>query len=123
MMEMLDFGSGWAPLLVATRANEGTGIDDLWGAILEHAAYLRAGEGLAARRRTAFAHRVRSLVMGELGRRVEVRIDALLDSPGGPPKIRTGPRAGSSSPWRAPSGPGPGEDDRLAPVRARVKGL
>jgi LAO/AO transport system kinase len=123
MMEMLDFG-GWVPRLVATRANEGAGVDRLWAAILEHAGYLREGGGLAARRRTAFAHRVRSLVMGELGRRVERRIDGLLDAPEGPPEdpYRAAarllePLAGVLPTLRDDEG------DRLVTARARVKGL
>jgi LAO/AO transport system kinase len=123
MMEMLEFG-GWAPLLVATRANEGAGVDELWAAILEHAAYLRAGDGLAARRRTAFAHRVRSLVLGELGLRVERGIDALLDAPAGAPEDPYRAAARLLEPLAAVLPPlGPDEGDRLVAVRARVKGL
>jgi len=123
MMEMLEFG-GWAPLLVATRANEGAGVDVLWAAINEHAAYLRAGEGLAVRRRTAFTHRVRSLVMGELGRRIERRIDALLDAPEGAPEdpYRAAARLLEPLTGALPP-PGPDENGRLVTARARVKGL
>ena len=78
MMEMLDFGAGWVPQLVATRARENVGIDALWAAIAAHDAYLRASGDLAAKRRSAFAHRVRALVLGDLERRVEARIDALV---------------------------------------------
>jgi LAO/AO transport system kinase len=78
MMEMLDFGAGWVPQLVATRARENVGIDALWAAIGAHDAYLRASGDLAAKRRSAFAHRVRALVLGDLERRVEARIDALV---------------------------------------------
>jgi LAO/AO transport system kinase len=74
MMEMLEF-SGWVPELVATRAREGVGVDELWAAIRRHRAYLESTGDLAARRGAAFAHRVRSLVMGELGRRVDARIE------------------------------------------------
>jgi len=80
MMEMLDFGSGWIPRLVATRARENVGIDELWGAIEAHDAYLRAGGALVAKRRSAFAHRVRALVLGDLERRVDARIEARLDA-------------------------------------------
>ncbi len=71
MMEMLDYG-GWVPRLVATQALEAQGIDVLWGAILAHDAYLRESGDLAAKRRAAFEHRVRGLVLGSL----EVRVDA-----------------------------------------------
>jgi LAO/AO transport system kinase len=123
MMEMLDF-SGWAPLLVATRANEGTGVDVLWASILEHAAYLRSGDGLAARRRTAFAHRVRSLVMGELGRRVERRIEALLDAPAGSRQDPYGAAHLLLEPLADVLPPvASDENGRLVSARARVKGL
>jgi LAO/AO transport system kinase len=85
MMEMVEF-KGWEPELVATRANEGAGIEALWEAVLRHDAYLRSGDGLLRRRRNAFAHRVRSLVMGELAKEVEPRIAALLDDPAEPPE-------------------------------------
>jgi LAO/AO transport system kinase len=87
MMEMLDF-SGWVPELVATQAREGIGVADLWTAILKHDAYLRASGRLAGKRREAFAHRVRALVMGDLERRVDRHVAALLasvtDMPGDP---------------------------------------
>jgi len=78
MMEMLDFRGRWTPELVATRARENVGIDALWAAIDAHDAYLRASGELVAKRNGAFAHRVRALVLGDIGRRVEARIDALL---------------------------------------------
>jgi LAO/AO transport system kinase len=84
MLEMLDF-SGWVPELVATQAREGVGLDKLWAAIGSHRAYLRESGDLVAKRRNAFAHRVRALVLGDLERRVEGQIAALLDDPAGPP--------------------------------------
>ncbi|GAC1300049.1 MAG: methylmalonyl Co-A mutase-associated GTPase MeaB [Vulcanimicrobiaceae bacterium] len=81
MMEMLDF-SGWVPELVATRARENVGITELWDAIARHAAYLRTTGELAAKRRGAYAHRVRALVMGDLGARIDARIADLLASDG-----------------------------------------
>jgi LAO/AO transport system kinase len=77
MMEMLDF-SGWVPELVATRAREGAGVDLLWAAIEKHGAYLRASGELEAKRTSAFTHRVRALVMGELSKRVDARIESLV---------------------------------------------
>jgi LAO/AO transport system kinase len=79
MMEMLDF-SGWVPELVATQAREGIGVADLWGAIGRHDAFLRRSGELTLKRRQAFAHRVRALVLGDLERRVEARIATLLAS-------------------------------------------
>ena len=88
MMEMLDF-AGWVPELVATRAREGTGIDELWAAIGRHQAYLRSSGTLAAKREHAFAHRVRALVMGDLEGRVDARIAELVrrDVPAADPYV------------------------------------
>jgi LAO/AO transport system kinase len=124
MMEMLDF-SGWVPELVATQAREGIGVDELWTAILKHDAYLRKSGDLEARRRNAFAHRVRALVMGELERRIEPRVGASLGAAGS---------GGTSDPYSAaekllapldaalPAQNG-SPATRSLPVRASVKGL
>jgi len=123
MMEMLDF-SGWVPELVATQAREGIGVDELWTAILKHDAYLRHSGDLETRRRTAFAHRVRALVTGEMERRIEPRLLASLSADGG----------GASDPYSAaerllapledvlPALHG-GPATRALPIRASVKGL
>jgi LAO/AO transport system kinase len=76
MMEMITF-TGWVPELAATRARENVGIVALWAAIGRHRAYLESSGGLAARRRTAFAHRVRALVMGDLERKLAARMASL----------------------------------------------
>jgi LAO/AO transport system kinase len=78
MMEMLSY-RGWIPELVTTRAHEGGGIDELWAALSAHETYLRESGELQRRRRNAFAHRVRLLALGEIERRIETEIDALLD--------------------------------------------
>jgi LAO/AO transport system kinase len=115
MMEMLDYG-GWVPQLVATQALDGGGIADLWAAIVAHDAYLRDSGELAAKRRAAFEHRVRGLVLGALERRVDARVSAL---------------AGERDPYAAAhevlaafgdaiAGDAP---PRRASVRATVKGL
>jgi GTPase len=70
MMEMLDYG-GWIPQLVATQAVEGAGIPELWDAIAAHDTYLRDSGDIAAKRRAAYEHRVRALVLGALERRVD----------------------------------------------------
>ncbi len=76
MMEMLDY-SGWVPQLVSTQAREAQGVDELWSAILAHDAYLRESGELASKRRAAFEHRVRGLVLGALERRVDARVQVL----------------------------------------------
>jgi LAO/AO transport system kinase len=76
MMEMLQF-SGWVPALVATQAVTGKGIDALWKAILDHDRYLKTTGEIAAKRRAAFAHRVRGLVLGVFETRIEEELAAL----------------------------------------------
>jgi LAO/AO transport system kinase len=75
MMEMLDF-KGWVPELVSTQAMSGEGIDELWAAIESHRAYLEETGEIEQRRREAFAHQVRQLVLGRLRGRVETEIRA-----------------------------------------------
>ena len=85
MLETLDL-RGWVPELVATRARENLGIDDLWAAIDRHAAYLSASGQLERKRSRAFAHRVRALVVGRVEARIEARVaDAMRTSEVGDP--------------------------------------
>ena len=78
MLEMLDFG-GWVPPLVPTQAIEGKGVDVLWDAIAAHDAWLRSSGAIRAKRREAFAHRVRQLALGTLEGRIEETIAELGD--------------------------------------------
>ena len=78
MMEMLSF-EGWVPALVNTQAVEGKGVDKLWEAVDKHAAWLRESDALRAKRRAAFAHRVRQLALGTLEGRIDSAIDELSD--------------------------------------------
>ena len=75
MMEMLAY-EGWVPKLVSTQATDGKGVDALWNVIVEHDAWLRESGRLRAKRRDAFAHRVRQLALGT----VEARLDAIVDA-------------------------------------------
>jgi LAO/AO transport system kinase len=70
MMKMLEF-KGWVPELVMTQALSGEGIDDLWRAIEAHTAYLNETGEIESKRREAFAHQVRQLVLGKLQERLE----------------------------------------------------
>jgi LAO/AO transport system kinase len=70
MLEMVEF-SGWIPPLIATQSIEGSGIPELWDAIGAHVDALREGGRLARKRRGAFEHRVRALVLGALAHQVE----------------------------------------------------
>ena len=76
MMEMLHF-HGWNPELVLTQALEGKGIAELWNAILAHDAYLKTTGEIRVKRRAAFDHQVRQLVLGTLERKLEPQIAAL----------------------------------------------
>jgi LAO/AO transport system kinase len=81
MLEMLDY-HGWIPELVATQALAGDGIETLWSAIIAHDRYLRGSGDIVEKRRAAFAHRVRGLALGALGRRIDAalaRIDPASD--------------------------------------------
>jgi LAO/AO transport system kinase len=80
MMEMVE-SSGWEPELIATQAHDGTGVPELWRAVLRHDAYLRETGEMAARRRSALAYRVRALVLGRVEERAAARIGELLDDP------------------------------------------
>jgi putative protein kinase ArgK-like GTPase of G3E family len=75
---MLDY-AGWVPALVATQALAGKGVETLWDAIVAHDAWLRESGALRAKRRDAFAYRVRQLVLGTLEGRVEDAIAALAE--------------------------------------------
>lgn len=72
-MEMLEW-TGWVPEIVTTQAVSGEGIDELWSSIERHVAYLNETGEIEQRRREAFLHQVRQLVMG----RFEQRLDGAL---------------------------------------------
>lgn len=78
MLEMLDH-DGSVPRLVMTQAIEGAGVEELWAAVVEHAAYLRDSGEIVRKRRAAYEHRVRSLALGVLERRVAGAVAALPD--------------------------------------------
>ena len=78
MMEMLNY-EGWVPALVSTQAVEGKGVDKLWDAIVAHDTWLRESGTIHAKRREAFAHRVRQLALGTLEGRIENVIAELGD--------------------------------------------
>ncbi len=121
MMEMLDF-SGWVPELVATRARENVGTAELWDAIVRHDAYLRASGALAVKRRGAYAHRVKALVMGDLDARIDAFVAELIEEPApeGDPYRAAAAIIGRFGPKLA--GTAPAREVRTAP-RASVKGL
>lgn len=73
-----------AAAVIATQANEGVGVDELWDAIEAHRRFLEESGELAARRRAALAYHVRQLVIGRLGERIEAalaRIESAAEDP------------------------------------------
>jgi len=120
MMEMLDF-SGWNPELVATRARENVGVAELWAAIARHDAYLRNTGELVAKRRSAYAHRVRALVMGDLAKRIDGQIAEFVTShaAGGDPYLAAATIVGRIATVLPPAP----ERASHMPLRASVKGL
>ena len=65
----------WEPPIVRVAALDGTGLEELWGAVEGHRAFL-AGEGrLEARRRDGLARQLRALAADRLARRVEAASD------------------------------------------------
>jgi LAO/AO transport system kinase len=78
MLEMAVFPVRKPPLIL-TKAHEGGGIDALWRAVGEHQAYLRASGDIERRRRRAFAHRVRLLVLGRMQEKLDREIEDHID--------------------------------------------
>ncbi len=77
-------GGPWEPPIVRVAALEGAGLDELWGAVERHRAFLGDGERLEARRREGLARQLRALAADRLARRVDAAadpafIDALID--------------------------------------------
>jgi LAO/AO transport system kinase len=115
MLEMLNYG-GWVPELVSTQAVEGRGIDALWDAIVAHATYLRTSGEMSHKRRAAYEHRVRSLALGALERRVASVVASLPDG--------RDPYAAANDVLARFGEDGSAiAQPRRAPVRATVKGL
>jgi LAO/AO transport system kinase len=74
----------WRPPVVETVATDGTGVADVWAAVVAHRDHLIATGDLERRRRNRTAEEVRALVVEELGRRARERcageaFDALID--------------------------------------------
>jgi LAO/AO transport system kinase len=121
MMEMLEF-HGWVPMLVATQATEGKGVDELWDAIRAHDAYLRETGALDEKRKAAFAHQVRALALGWIEERVDDEI-ATLEEGAAP---REDPYAAAQRVMEAvaPASEWPRHAQaRVGRLRATVKGL
>jgi LAO/AO transport system kinase len=66
----------WEPPIVRVAALDGTGLDELWGAVERHRAFLGEEDRLAARRREGLARQLRALAADRLARRVDAAADA-----------------------------------------------
>jgi LAO/AO transport system kinase len=73
LMQMLDLSDlphdAWRPPIVPTVASSGTGITDVWDAVLAHRAYAGSSGQLAERRSFRLREELREIVAQRLGRR------------------------------------------------------
>ena len=71
--QMLDLSmlGDWRPPIVATTASTGEGIPEMWAAIAQHRAHLRAGPELEAGRARRLEGELRRVLMARLGEQVE----------------------------------------------------
>lgn len=78
---MLDLAarSGWRPPIVDTVAATGSGVDELWEAIVRHRAHLEADGALEARRRSRVAGEITEIVAALLRERARAHAGAELD--------------------------------------------
>ncbi len=74
LLRMLDAGPerAWRPPIVATVATDGTGLDDLWAAILDHRRHLTETEALQVRRRERASREIEAAVRAGLRRRASL---------------------------------------------------
>ncbi len=71
---MLDLASSersWRPPVTETVAVDGTGIDELWDAVLSHRAHLAQQDELASRRRDRLRTEIRAIVAAALEQRAQ----------------------------------------------------
>ena len=73
--QMLDLSTlgAWRPPVVDTAASTGDGLDELWGEIARHRAFLRESGALEHRRADRMAHELRRVLMA----RSAVTVDEL----------------------------------------------
>jgi len=74
--QMLHLGATrpWDPPVLATAAADGTGIDELWGAIARHQTWLESSGTLAGDREAAVVHEVRALAAERLAASVAAEL-------------------------------------------------
>ena len=88
----------WVPPIVETMAQDGTGVEDLWGEVARHRAHLLDNGGLAERRQRRLAEELRRVLSARLALEVETLA-------GGAPFAEqvAGLAAGKTDPYRAAS--------------------
>ena len=107
MLDLSELGhEAWRPPILSTVATDGTGVVELWDAVLAHRAYAESSGQLAERRSFRLREELREIVALRLGRRAREicsgeRWDQLTDEV----------VARSTDPWTA-------ADEMLAPVDA-----
>jgi LAO/AO transport system kinase len=74
LLRMLDVGPerAWRPPIVTTIATDGTGLDDLWAAIVDHRRHLTETGDLQARRRDRASREIEAAVRAGLRRRASL---------------------------------------------------
>jgi LAO/AO transport system kinase len=72
----LDRDREWRVPIVETEALQGKGVDSLWGAVLDHRAFLERDGGLDAKRRENIEHEVIAVAISQARRRLD---EALAD--------------------------------------------
>ena len=72
----LDRDREWRVPIVETEALQGKGVDALWGAVLDHRAFLERDGGLDAKRRENIEHEVIAVAVSQARRRLD---EALAD--------------------------------------------
>jgi LAO/AO transport system kinase len=68
-------GGPWEPPIVRVSALAGEGLEDLWGAVESHRAFLSEEGRLEARRREGLARQLRALAADRLARRLDAAAD------------------------------------------------
>jgi LAO/AO transport system kinase len=71
--QMLELGGAraWEPPVLRAVATAGTGVAEVWDAVVAHRTYLESGGELAARRRARLRDEIRAIALARYARRVD----------------------------------------------------
>jgi LAO/AO transport system kinase len=89
-------GSVWRPPILATCAESGEGLDELWSAIEEHRAHLLADGGLERRRAKRRAAELEAVIRARLEEEARARTSEVDRA-----EVEAAVAAGSLDPWTA----------------------